>query len=383
MEDKFSPGEIGAPVPPEYRDLFRHQRPLPEVLLAVQPLSPEERQRRVAELSARVKDGVERIQDSAEFRNFLIAMSRFHDYSWNNQMLIMLQRPDATHVAGFNSWKDLGRYVKAGEKGIAILAPLGPVAEATWERATDGATFETRRLGEEWGIYRGGKLVDTFKRRSDAVQQLKDWGAVERRQVIGITHFKIVHVFDINQTEGKPLPEFEVPVLTGEMNRELFDSLLDLMKKKGVTVSFEPRSYLPRGIMGQFSPPNEIWVRPEAPPAQQLKTLLHEIAHYYSVGVFRIPRADAETIAESAAYVVGAHYGFDTGVRSFPYVALWSRDKKVLDDNLDAINKVSDNMIHDLEEATTRLMQTVSARRTPLYPHVSRRREPLYPRRRE
>ncbi len=80
-------------------------------------------------------------------------------------------------------------------------------------------------------------------------------------------------------------------------------------------------------IKGQYSH-GEIWVKPEEPRAQQLKTLIHEIAHYYSEGVFRIPRQDAETIAESGAYVVGAHFGFDTGVRSFPYVALWAQDRR-------------------------------------------------------
>lgn len=80
------------------------------------------------------------------------------------------------------------------------------------------------------------------------------------------------------------------------------------------------------------------------------KTLAHEIAHYYSEGVFRIPRQDAETIAESAAFVVGAHYGFDSGVRSFPYVALWARDKKVLQANLGAIRKVSTTILEELEK---------------------------------
>lgn len=90
-------------------------------------------------------------------------------------------------------------------------------------------------------------------------------------------------------------------------------------------------------------------MRPEEARAQQLKTLLHEMAHYYSEGVFRIPRRDAETIAESAAFAVGAHYGFDTGVRSFPYVALWSEDKKVLEQNLASIRKVATTIIEALE----------------------------------
>ena len=106
------------------------------------------------------------------------------------------------------------------------------------------------------------------------------------------------------------------------------------------------------GIKGFFSQAG-IWVRPEEPRAQQLKTLLHEIAHYYSEGVFHIPRQDAETIAESAAFVVGTHFGFDTGVRSFPYVALWAKDKKVLENNLGAIRRVSTTIIEAMEEIKT------------------------------
>jgi hypothetical protein len=156
-------------------------------------------------------------------------------------------------------------------------------------------------------------------------------------------------VSDLSQTEGEPLPEFEVPVLTGEVNQKLFSGLLDLMKSRGVRVSFEPRPHQNPEIKGQYSH-GEIWVKPDEPRAQQLKTLVHETAHYYSEGVFRIPRQDAETIAESAAYVVGAHYGFDTGVRSFPYVALWAQDKKVLDRNLSSIREVATAILGDLEK---------------------------------
>jgi len=158
-------------------------------------------------------------------------------------------------------------------------------------------------------------------------------------------------VIDISQTEGKPLPEFEVPVLSGEANEELLAKLLAMAKRQGLRVSFESRPELSPDIKGQYLPTGEIWIRPEEPSAQQLKTLLHEIAHYYSEGVFKIPRHDAETIAESAAYVVGAHYGFDTGARSFPYVALWARDKKVLEQNLYAIRRVATAMLESLEKA--------------------------------
>ncbi len=326
--------------------------PLPDFALSVDYLPAvqlEPGETKSDALQRMLKDGVQRILTSPEFRNYLIAMSRFHNYSWNNQLLIMMQRPDATHVAGFNTWKDLGRWVRKGETGIAIFAPSFRAADVTWMRHADGARWRIQRLGEEWGVYKQGHLVGKYKRKREAERQLRAWGATEERVAEAEPRFLVVHVFDIDQTEGEPLPEFVVPALTGEADEELFARLRALMRQRGVTVSFEPRPHQDPGIKGQYSAPDQIWVRPEEPPAQQLKTLLHEIAHYYSEDVFRIPRRDAETIAESAAYVVGAHYGFDTGVRSFPYVALWAQDEAVLRENLKTIQRVSDTIIGELE----------------------------------
>ena len=306
-------------VPPQYCDLVGWiSEPLPGYSLAVDLLPAVEAEvkvRRIDEVLKQLKEGVEGIQDSYQFRLFLTTMSKFHDYSIGNQILIMIQKPDATRVAGFYTWKDMGRWVRKGEKGIAILAPVMP-PKAKPEEKEDEAEVE-----------------------------------IEPHPVF----FKVVYVFDISQTEGAPLPEFKVPVLTGEANEELFTDLLVHMKQRGVSVGFESKPYLHPGIKGSYGLAG-IWIRPEEPRAQQLKTLLHEIAHYYSEGVFRIPRQDAETIAESAAFVVGAHFGFDTGVRSFPYVALWARDKKVLENNLGAIRRASTTIIEALEEIRTRAL---------------------------
>ncbi len=300
------------PVPPQYRDLIGFiDEPLPDYSLMALPLvEAEVGETKLEAVMKQLKAGVEGIQDSYQFRLFLTTMSKFHVYSIGNQILIMLQDPNATHVAGFVAWKGLDRWVKRGGKSISILAPVMPPKPKPKEKAPEEE--------EEIEI---------------ALQPV---------------YFKVVYVFDIAQTEGKPLPEFEVPVLTGEVNEELFTKLLDLMKAKSVPVSFESRPHQDPGIKGQYSPTSGIWVRPEEPRAQQLKSLAHEIAHYYSEGVFRIPRQDAETIAESAAFVVGAHYGFDTGVRSFSYVALWARDKKVLEKNLGDIRKVATTIIDQL-----------------------------------
>jgi len=136
--------------------------------------------------------------------------------------------------------------------------------------------------------------------------------------------------------------------LTGEANEELFERIMVLAKAQGLDVSFESRPYQDSAIKGTYSG-KSIWVRPEESRAQQLKTLLHEAAHYYCEGVFRIPRRDAETIAESVAFTVGAHFGFDSGARSFSYVALWAEDRKVLEANLTAIRKVSTKIFDALE----------------------------------
>ena len=319
--------EGGEPIPPQYRDLIGLiSEPIPGYsLLTLPAVEVEEGERKLDAVLRTLKNGVEGIQDSHQFRLFLTTMSKFHDYSIGNQMLIMLQEPNATHVAGFVTWKQLGRWVKRGGKSISILAPRFPPRPTC---AKCGAI-----------IPKGA----AFCPKCGAPAEGEEIG-------VGPAYFIVVSVFDISQTEGEPLPEFEVPVLTGEVNEELFAKLLDLMKAKSVPVSFESRLHQDPGIKGQYGPAIGIWIRPEEPRAQQLKSLNHEIAHYYSEGVFRISRQDAETIAESAAFVVGAHYGFDTGVRSFPYVALWARDKKVLEKNLGDIRKVSSAILDALEK---------------------------------
>ncbi len=310
----------GERVPPQYRDLIGWIRePMPGYSLLLPAVVISEKERKIDAVLKQLKEGVEGIQQGENFRAFLVTMSRFHSYSLGNQMLIMLQKPGAIRVAGFNTWKDLGRWVKKGESGIAILAPIMPPKRKTEERA---------------------------KRKEETAPAEEEKELAEPRPV----NFKVVYVFDVSQTEGKPLPEVEVPALTGQANEMLFADILALMKSSGVGVSFESKPGVDPEVKGWYSPGNGIWVRPEESRAQQFKTLLHEVSHYYTEDVFHIPRRDAETIAESAAFTVGAHFGFDSGTRSFPYVALWSRDKKVLEQNLASIRRVAAKMIESLED---------------------------------
>ena len=308
-------------VSPQYYNLLRWVgAPVPDYSFAIEP---ETKERKIDEVLKTLKEGVDGIQQSENFRKFLITMAKFHDYSIGNLILIMIQKPNATRVAGFGTWKDLGRWIKKGEKGIAILAPCMPPkgTKTTPPEESEIEEGETKEEGEREGI----------------------------RPL----YFKVVHVFDLSQTEGKPLPEFEVPALTGEANEELFNEVMHLVKEEGVEVSFAPRPDQDPDIKGMYFA-KTIWVRPEESRAQQLKTLIHETAHYYTEGVFRIARTDAETIAESVAFTIGAHFGFDTGTRSFPYVALWAKDKKVLEANLAAIRKVSAKIIDGLEQTANK-----------------------------
>jgi hypothetical protein len=347
-------------------ELLKHYQVPDEALDVVPytPIPPEERRRRVKELNDNVRENVARLQNSSEFKNFLISMSRFHKYSWNNQMLIWLQKPDATRVAGYNTWRDLGRYVKKGERGIQILAPLGPTAAISWVRATDNAVYSIQRTGKDWDIYDDNdKLVaGGFPSYAAAARRLKDMGFVEHRQTLTVNNFKIVHVFDLSQTEGKPLPEVEIPELTTATNPELWDGLLALCKADGITVSFDPDISKTTTADGYLRRPNFIWIKPQNTPAKQLNALLHEYSHYNTAEVWHIPKQDAETIAECSACVVGSFYGFDTGVISFPYVAVWAKEEKRLFDNMKTIQEVAEKIIDKVEALQSKLIPMTNGR---------------------
>jgi antirestriction protein ArdC len=261
---------------------------------------------RTRELLDRLEAQVGAIQDSDTFRAYLDAQARFHSYSWGNVCLILGQRPEATRVAGYRAWQRLGRQVKRGEHAIRIFVRMSKKAE-------------NPETGEE-----------------------------ERR-----TFFSVGLVFDILQTEGEPLPHVEVPVLEGDEGGQLYDRLAAVAQADGVAV--ERRSDLGAGItatMGFYRPGEHptIVVR-EASPLQMVKTLAHELSHHLtgkheSYGELR---AEHETIAEASAYVVLAHFGLDSGQRSFPYVATWAQDRAVLRGVLGTIQGVANTLISRVE----------------------------------
>lgn len=257
--------------------------------------------RQQPEILQRLEDAVAAIQDSESFRRWLDVSSRFHHYSLGNQLLIAMQRPDATQVAGFQAWQKLGRQVRKGERGIEIMVP-----HVRTVRTEDG---------EE-----------------------------ERR----VTSFGKGYLFDISQTDGEPLPTFEVPTLEGEAGGELWDGLLAFAGREGVSVAVPEPEQLPPETMGYYVPATKRIVVGAYSQRQRTKTLAHELGHHLA----RVDdRAENECIAEGIAYVVCAHFGLDTGERSFPYVASWAKDTAVLKNVLTTIQSASATLIDGVTAA--------------------------------
>ena len=281
---------------------------------------PHVNDERLAELTERLENGVKDIFTSGRYEEYLSVMARFHNYSFGNCLLILMQCPQATHVAGYNKWKkEFGRQVKQGEKGIRILAPC-PKKYLLTEDSTDPDTGQT----------------------------------VKEQMTVVRTYFKVATVFDVSQTEGKELPSLGVSELTGsaEHYAEFFTRLVDFSP-----VPVETEDFL-GSAKGYFShKEHRIVVRPGMSEVQTLKTLTHEIAHAMlhdpeQIGnEERKDRNEREVEAESVAYVVCQHFGIDTSDYSFGYVAGWSGGKELdeLKASLDRIKNTAALIIKAIE----------------------------------
>jgi antirestriction protein ArdC len=246
---------------------------------------------------------LEKIRTSEDFINYLDAQSRFYHYSPRNTLLILLQCPDASRVAGYKTWPTMGRHVLKGEKGIRILAPLK-------------RKVENEETGEpEW-------------------------------RLLG---FKTTSVFDVSQTDGDPLPELKVPVLDSEAGGELYDRMEQVMNEEGVKVQRGHQRFASSPhLMGWYDPPaKQIILRDDVSQLQQTKTIVHEAGHHF--GHHDHSNADSETEAEITAWVVLRHNGHDTGERSFPYVMSWMGDKNIFRNRLTQIQELSKLIINRLE----------------------------------
>lgn len=243
--------------------------------------------------------GVAEVLESERFKAYLDTMAKFHSYSFGNVMLIGMQCPHATQVAGYNRWLEMDRQVSKGQKAIRILAPII-------------------------------KKVDNEK-------------GEEERRLIG---FRDVSVFDISQTEGEELPEI-APLTTGcaETTALLEEAAVRVLEADGITVFTEQNMGETRGYYDHGN--KLIALSDVLEPNARVKTLVHEFAHHLSADVSS--NVDSEAIAESVAYVVCQHYGIDTSGYSFDYVAHWTRnDAEALKRNLTTIQKVSNKIIESV-----------------------------------
>jgi antirestriction protein ArdC len=280
---------------------------------------PKQRTDRVAEALGRLDQAVSAIHSSDAFRAYLDVQARFHHYSYGNVLLILAQRPDVTRIAGYRAWQSLGRQVRRGERGIKILVPM-KVRESGDQAPTNaGDTAEPAAMPKDPGPG-------------------ADPAGLRRRLLFGIGT-----VFDVSQTDGEPLPAIDVPVLDGADGADLYGRLEAVAHEDGLSVERGgPRLTHPE-TMGFYSPTERLIVVREAAQFQMTKTLAHELAHHH--GDHRLSDAQSETIAESVAYVILAYHGVDSGARSFPYVATWSRRPAVLRGALHQIETVSRTLI--------------------------------------
>jgi len=252
---------------------------------------------------ATLEQGIAAIMDSEGFARYLRCLARFHSYSPNNVALILAHRPDATRVAGYRTWQTLGRQVRKGERGIRIVVP-----------------YRTPIAPEEEG---------------QRVESIAGWGARA--------------VFDVSQTEGEPLvaaPINDALIGNATVADVVREELVGWLRERGVTLTRQDTGR----ANGYYNPrTREIAIHHHLTGIRELKTLVHEAAHFVADHCGGVRWEDAETVAESSAYVVLAHFGMDTCDYSFGYVAHWAREITVFRRNLAAIQQVA----HQLIEAIT------------------------------
>lgn len=292
---------------------------------------------RMREIVDSIENGIKELFESDKYRKYLATMSRFHRYSVNNTMLIYMQRPDATHVAGFNKWRDqFGRNVLKGEKGIRIIAPT-PYKKKVEEIKTDPET--------------NAPILDA------------DGKAIIEEKEIRIPMFKVVSVFDVSQTSGKPLPQLAADLSGNVQQYEVF--MEALRRASPVPMEIKP---VARDTDGFFSiKAQSITIRAGMSEVQTVCAAVHEIAHAKLHDYEHMTELadDGETIlvpgeksrnteeveAESISYAVCQYYGIETGENSFGYIATWSKGKelKELRASLETINKTASELITDID----------------------------------
>ena len=295
---------------------------------------------KVKAITDQLEAGIQALFESDKFQQYLKTLSKFHDYSLNNTLLIALQKPDATLVAGYTAWKkQFGRQVQKGESGIRILAPT-PYKKKMEVDKTDPIT---------------GEIIKN-----------PDGTSVKESKEVLMPAFKVVNVFDVSQTDGKPLPTIGVNELTGDVAQ--YEMFFEALKKAcPVPIGFEQ---IDGGAKGYFhTVENRIAIQEGMSQVQTIKTAIHEMTHQklHSIDPTaktdlaepKLTRNHKEVEAESVAFTVCQHYGIDTGDYSFAYVAGWSHGKETpeLKASLDKIRKTASEMITEIDEHLTALQK--------------------------
>ena len=286
-------------------------------------------EKQLKEISERLEQGVKEIFTSERYTEYLNTMSKFHNYSFNNTLLITMQKPEATLVAGYQAWqKKFNRHVKRGEKGIQIIAPT-PVREKQEIEKIDPDTQEPI-IGEDG------------QPETEIVEMI-------------IPRFRVATVFDVSQTEGEPIAELEVPELTGSV--QFYDTFMQALQSVSpVPIRMMNVEGDAKGYYHQTE--KYIAIKEDMSNVQTMKTGVHEVSHALlhdrevmdAEGILK-DRTTKEVEAESIAYIVCNHFGLDTSEYSFTYIASWceSRDMKALKASMDTIRKTSSEVVENIE----------------------------------
>lgn len=319
------------------------QEPRPVIPIVLTSEKPAEK---LKEITDRLEQGIAELFDSERYREYLKVMSKFHNYSFNNTLLIAMQKPDASLVAGFSAWKNnFGRNVMKGQKGIKIIAP---------------SPFKIRQEVEKIDPHTQKPIIG------------KDGKPVTEEKEVKIPAYKVVSVFDVSQTEGKELPDIAVDELTGDVDRYK-DFFAALEKTSPVPIAFEN---IGGGSHGYYHLEDKrIAINEGMSELQTLKTAIHEIAHakLHDIDLNapkdeqpRVDRRTREVEAESVAYTVCQHYGLDTSDYSFGYVAGWSsgRELSELKSSLETIRSAAVEIINSIDENLAELQKAQDKEQT-------------------
>lgn len=319
------------------------QEPRPVIPIVLTSEKPAEK---LKEITDRLEQGIAELFDSERYREYLKVMSKFHNYSFNNTLLIAMQKPDASLVAGFSAWKNnFGRNVMKGQKGIKIIAP---------------SPFKIRQEVEKIDPHTQKPIIG------------KDGKPVTEEKEVKIPAYKVVSVFDVSQTEGKELPDIAVDELTGDVDRYK-DFFAALEKTSPVPIAFEN---IGGGSHGYYHLEDKrIAINEGMSELQTIKTAIHEIAHakLHDIDLNapkdeqpRVDRRTREVEAESVAYTVCQHYGLDTSDYSFGYVAGWSsgRELSELKSSLETIRSAAAEIINSIDENLAELQKAQDKEQT-------------------